>query len=983
MDRSLLLHLLLSLSLSLFLSPFSHAALQPVPDWVVPQALPVEYSTPLADTQDGVHYLLLDSQINASAPVQAYTRMAIQILNQTGVESQSQLNFDFDPSYQQLAVHNIGVIRNGKYLDRYDSADIKQLQRETELENLIHNGLHTQNLVLKDIRIGDVLTYSYTIRGQNPVYAGHFGAGQQLSWSVPIERVNLNLLWPHKRPLYLKLHNADLAPEVSREGGMTRYALQLQRPAVTEREADTPEWFSPWAEIEFSEFDSWGGVVDWALPLYRLADHSPAEIRALAHRIKLSQPDIKAQIADALRFAQGEIRYLGLELGQDSHRPASAAETLERRFGDCKAKAVLFNELLRALGIQAYPALVNTHTRYSLIDQLPAITAFNHVITYLELEGRAYWIDPTRRAQPGSLDDVHQPQYGYGLIIRPGSKALTAINPGPEANSSHITDTFRLSDEQSANLQVESQFGGADAERLRAQFESKSLSEFEKEYLEYYRKWYGELTAEETIAHRDAQSGNHFTVLEKYRIDNFWDRQDNDRTADFYAYYLYDELKKPGTVNRSQPYELAFPRDITQVISVYLPDADWSFESENLSLDNDFFEFSKTVNFDKANRHLTLSYRYKTLIHQVPAERMADYAQAVGQAREHLDYGIYHNLISPSLLDDLQPMHFVWILAGLYLLLLIYWLIEKKMKPEPTGGVFFPVSTAKFLAMYLLTFGIYGIYWFYQNFNWLKAQRQDDSMPVFRALFSPFWFYPLWKAIKEYGQSQQLRHQLPHLAIGAAAAIAYFLAAILSNRDSYVTYGLLLGLACLIPMVNFVAYANRDCPELLQHHSRFTPRHGLLALISIPLLGFVMGSTLGFMPGDKVVTGEQLIGYAKKEILRTGAVRPDDTLVYFYSNGIWSFREDGNGITNRHVFSYWSEDGVFSLETAEFDQVAELKLTKSSTWSDNSILTITRKDGSDFLLFLSNQERGDDRFYHALNQRVNEAKSLAGQQGEL
>lgn len=61
---------------------------------------------------------------------------------------------------------------------------------------------------------------------------------------------------------------------------------------------------------------------------------------------------------------------------------------------------------------------------------------------------------------------------------------------------------------------------------------------------------------------------------------------------------------------------------------------------------------------------------------------------------------------------------------------------------------FFPVSTLKFVLMTLFTLGIYEVYWFYKNFSYLRHQREDGSMPFWRAVFSIFFCYGLFASIK-------------------------------------------------------------------------------------------------------------------------------------------------------------------------------------------------------------------------------------------
>ncbi len=101
----------------------------------------------------------------------------------------------------------------------------------------------------------------------------------------------------------------------------------------------------------------------------------------------------------------------------------------ERRFGDCKDKAFLLVTVFRALGIPAFPVLVNTVTRQTVAEGQPAATAFDHAIVQATIDGRAYWLDATATYQRGPLSERYYPNYGYGLVVRPGTTTLTAIPP--------------------------------------------------------------------------------------------------------------------------------------------------------------------------------------------------------------------------------------------------------------------------------------------------------------------------------------------------------------------------------------------------------------------------------------------------------------------------------------------------------------------------------------------------------------------------
>lgn len=63
--------------------------------------------------------------------------------------------------------------------------------------------------------------------------------------------------------------------------------------------------------------------------------------------------------AAALKLVQQDVRYIYIGLNGGNLSPATAEETWQRRYGDCKAKTVLLLALLRELGIEAEAVLVN------------------------------------------------------------------------------------------------------------------------------------------------------------------------------------------------------------------------------------------------------------------------------------------------------------------------------------------------------------------------------------------------------------------------------------------------------------------------------------------------------------------------------------------------------------------------------------------------------------------------------------------------
>ena len=83
------------------------------------------------------------------------------------------------------------------------------------------------------------------------------------------------------------------------------------------------------------------------------------------------------------------------------------------------------------------------------------------------------------------------------------------------------------------------------------------------------------------------------------------------------------------------------------------------------------------------------------------------------------------------------------------------------LKPQ----VFFPVSTQKFAILSIASFGIYPIYWFYQNWKRIRdAQVPHDGVPyhgtrvspLLRATFAPLFIIPLLKRIMQQAEASRV-----------------------------------------------------------------------------------------------------------------------------------------------------------------------------------------------------------------------------------
>jgi hypothetical protein len=97
------------------------------------------------------------------------------------------------------------------------------------------------------------------------------------------------------------------------------------------------------------------------------------EIRALAREVTQGATSDRQKVARIRDWVNRNIRYLSVHFGVEGWIPHPAPHVLKTRYGDCKDQTAFMQAMLRAVGIDSTPALVNIDPtdRYSALGSLP------------------------------------------------------------------------------------------------------------------------------------------------------------------------------------------------------------------------------------------------------------------------------------------------------------------------------------------------------------------------------------------------------------------------------------------------------------------------------------------------------------------------------------------------------------------------------------------------------------------------------------
>jgi len=609
----------------------------PPADWVRPQFYDRRALLAVPESSVDYRWLLLEHQINA-ATNETFYHFVRQILTVSGVQNGSNLKIDFNPSYQNLTLHWARLWRGTNHLDRLATDKVRVVRQERELDQDILNGEQTAMLVLDDVRVGDIVDYAYSVKGANPVFDGRFSTSLRVQMDEPVARLLTRVLWPTQRRLYPQTYGCYVKPTIVTKDDMMECTWDLRQVPGIHLEDAMPIWCDPDAWVQLTEFKSWAEVNQWALTLFQNGSQLSPE---LVQKIKLWKqlPTQEQQVMAALRFVQDEVRYFGIEIGISANKPADPATVCSRRFGDCKDKSLLFVTLLRGMGIEAYPVLVNTEARQTIESRLPAANIFDHCIAVVQVEGQVWWLDPTAGYQRGPLSAHYLPNYGRGLVIAPKTTGLTTIPHAAGWPLTTITEYFDLGKKQDvSDLKVVTIAEGRDADNLREQFATTKRAEIERDYTHYYASSYPGTKMAAPIEIADDELLNRIVVTEYYTIDKAWVKSDQGGRyhCSFYPYTLSFLNKKPVDTQRKLPLAVSFPRHEILRTEITVPTS-WTYEAENKQVDDPAFTFRKQSH--RAGRTLSLEYEFQSLADSVPADRVEEYLQNLDRASKCLGDG--------------------------------------------------------------------------------------------------------------------------------------------------------------------------------------------------------------------------------------------------------------------------------------------------------------------------------------------------------
>ena len=394
------------------------------PPWVEAPVI----STDDTKRDGGAHVRFNDTQVQITdSETTSFSTYRIALLQPEALQL-GNLSIAWNPQSTNVTVNRLLVHRGAELIDVLKGQKFRIFQREGRLEQAMLDGLLTANLQIPGLRVGDEIEFAVTLNEHSRTFGQDMFGSVAIPPEVPPGTYRRTISWTKERTPRWRA-SEDLKPHLTVAD--TAVGVTLHNPAKFTPPDGAPQRYSVGRLLQFSTFKDWPELSRKTSSLFDTASQLPLEADLSARIDKIGALEgQQAKAVEALALVENSIRYVYTGMDGGDYVPASARDTWERRFGDCKGKSALLLGILRKLGIESEAVLVATNGGDGYDRYLPSPELFDHVLLRTVIDGRRYWLDGTRTGDPHLLADDEVP-YRWVLPLSANGHDLQEIGYQP------------------------------------------------------------------------------------------------------------------------------------------------------------------------------------------------------------------------------------------------------------------------------------------------------------------------------------------------------------------------------------------------------------------------------------------------------------------------------------------------------------------------------------------------------------------------
>ncbi len=264
------------------------------------------------------------------------------------------------------------------------------------------SGLREKQVPVRGLSAGDVLEYKTRAVQTKPDIPNQFWFSYAFfKAGIAIEET-LRITVPANQ--YVKLSSPEVQPEVTQNAAQKTYLWKtshLKAASDDDKDKEPAKKEDAGPSVQLTTFRSWEEVGRWYGQLAASRAAVTPAISAKAAEITKGLLTNDEKLRALYAFVSMKFRYISISFGTGRYQPHTADEVLANQYGDCKDKHTLFAAMLKAVGIEAWPALIGAGIKFN--PDVPSPAQFNHLITVIPGGATPQWLDTTPEIAPFGL----------------------------------------------------------------------------------------------------------------------------------------------------------------------------------------------------------------------------------------------------------------------------------------------------------------------------------------------------------------------------------------------------------------------------------------------------------------------------------------------------------------------------------------------------------------------------------------------------
>ena len=327
------------------------------------------------------------------------TEAVIRVQSEAGVREFGQLVFGYSSATEKLDVEYVRVRKADGQVVVTPEGTAQDFAPDVLKDAPMYTDYRQRHISVAALRPGDTLEYRTVTHMNVALAAGNFWYEHTFPKGVAVKEDRLEIDVPKAREI--KLKTTKYAPEIEDKGERRIYTWVVKdiEPERGKRSEDAEETTGP--DVQLTTFLEWKQVAAWYAKLQgeRMVVDESVGKQAEELTKGAATPEEKAR--RLYNFVALNIRYVSISLGAGRYQPHAAAEVLASGYGDCKDKHTLLAAMLKAVGIQSYPVLIDSARPLDSDEPSPA--QFDHVMTLARVGTNLTWLDATQEVTPYGL----------------------------------------------------------------------------------------------------------------------------------------------------------------------------------------------------------------------------------------------------------------------------------------------------------------------------------------------------------------------------------------------------------------------------------------------------------------------------------------------------------------------------------------------------------------------------------------------------